>query len=50
MKHEKKVQEKLDMINRSTGRRPMPRPAVFRDKTKYDRNRQKDETRRACLA
>ena len=33
----KRKQEKLDLINRSTERRPMPRPVVFRDKSKYDR-------------
>lgn len=43
-------QEKLDLINRSTERRPMPRPTVFRDKSKYDRGRQKALDRRECMA
>ncbi len=46
----KKRQEKLDLINRSTERRPMPRPAVFKDKSKYDRNRQKANDRKLCMA
>lgn len=46
----KRKQEKLDLINRSTERRPMPRPAVFRDKSKYDRGRQKALDRRKCMA
>ena len=36
-----KYRATLDMIKRTTSREPMPRPAVFKDKTKYDRNRQK---------
>ena len=35
------IKTKLDMMNRSAGRTPMPRPAVFKDKTKYNRNRAK---------
>lgn len=46
----KRKQEKLDLINRSTERRPMPRPAVFRDKSKYDRSRRKAFDRRECMA
>lgn len=46
----KKLQEKLDLINRSAGRRPMPRPAVFKDKSKYDRKRQKRIDRHECMA
>lgn len=47
----KKRKEKLDMLNRAGGRKePMPRPAVFKDKSKYDRNRQKAENRRYCMA
>lgn len=46
----KKVQEKLDLINRSTERRIMPRPAVFKDRTKYDRNRRKAPDRKECCA
>lgn len=45
----KRKQEKLDLINRSTERRPMPRPTVFRDKSKYDRGRQKALDRRECM-
>lgn len=47
---DKALQEKLDLINRSTERREMPRPAVFKDKTKYDRNRQKQSMRREYVA
>lgn len=46
----KKLQEKLDLINRSADRRPMPRPAVFKDKSKYDRKRQKRIDRHECMA
>lgn len=46
---DKNIQEKLDLINRSTERRTMPRPTVFKDKSKYDRNRQKRQWR-ACEA
>lgn len=45
----RKKKEKLNMINMSTERRPMPRPAVFRDKSKYDRNRQKEDFRRCFI-
>lgn len=40
---DKNVQRKLELIADSTERRVMPRPAVFRDKTKYDRKRTKRE-------
>lgn len=46
---DKKTQEKLDLINRSTERHEMPRPAVFKDKSKYDRKQAKRELR-ACFA
>lgn len=47
----KKLKEKLDMYNQAGGRRePMPRPTVFRDKSKYDRNRQKARDRMECMA
>lgn len=46
----KDLQAKLDLIARSTERREMPRPTVFRDKSKYDRNRQKHDFRRECCA
>ena len=36
---------KLDIINQTRDRTPMPRPAVFRDKRKYDRNLAKEEER-----
>ena len=36
-----KYRATLDMIKRTASRAPMPRPAIFKDKTKYDRNRQK---------
>lgn len=35
----------LTAINQSRPRDPMPRPVVFKDKTKYDRNRAKEELR-----
>lgn len=45
--HRRKIKAKLDLMARSAGRKAMPRPAVFKDRTKYDRNRQKIEDRRA---
>ncbi len=47
---DKALQEKIDLINRSTERREMPRPTVFKDKSKYDRNKQKQSFRRECFA
>ena len=38
---------KLDLLNQTRDRTPMPRPAVFRDKKKYDRNSAKEEDREA---
>lgn len=47
MKKAKKEKEsKLDIINQTRDRTPIPRPAVFRDKKKYDRNAAKDELRK----
>ena len=37
---------KLDILNQTRDREPMPRPAVFRDKKKYDRKSMKDEYRK----
>ena len=37
---------KLDILNQTRDREPMPRPTVFRDKKKYDRNILKDEDRK----
>ena len=37
---------KLDILNQTRERDPMPRPAVFRDKKKYDRNAAKNEARK----
>ena len=37
---------KLDILNQTRDRTPIPRPAVFRDKKKYDRNAVKDEDRK----
>ena len=37
---------KLDILNQTRERTPMPRPAFFRDKKKYDRNAAKDESRK----
>jgi len=38
---------KLDILKQSRGRKPMPRPAVFRNRKKYDRNIWKDSSRKA---
>lgn len=35
----------LTLVKRTRPREPMPRPVVFKDKTKYDRNRSKKELR-----
>ena len=35
----------LDAIKKTKDRTPMPRPAVFKDKSKYDRKRRKSEDR-----
>ena len=40
-KKDKETQRKLDAIKHSRGRVTMPRPTVFKDKSKYDRNTQK---------
>ena len=45
-KKDKKDKEKLDVLNQTRDRTPMPRPAVFRNKKKYDRNAVKDEDRK----
>jgi len=45
-KREKNKNAKLDILNQTRDRTPMPRPAVFRDKKKYDRNAVKDEGRK----
>ena len=37
---------KLDILNQTRDRDPMPRPTVFRDKKKYDRNISKAEDRK----
>ena len=37
---------KLDILNQTRDRELMPRPAVFRDKKKYDRNAVKEEDRK----
>lgn len=47
---DKALRKKLELINMSTERREMPRPTVFRDKSKYDRNRQKQDFRHECFA
>ncbi len=41
----KEARQKLATIAASTERRPMPRPAVFADKTKYSRARAKRQLR-----
>ena len=47
---DKNVQNKLSLIAMSSERQLMPRPAVFKDKSKYDRRRQASETRRIAAA
>lgn len=37
---------KLDILNQTRDRTPIPRPVVFRDRKKYDRNVMKDEDRK----
>ena len=37
---------KLDILNQTRDRTPIPRPVVFRVKKKYDRNAIKDEDRK----
>lgn len=49
-KRSKEVQAKLDTIKHSRERELMPRPTVFRDKTKYNRNALKQNDRRYCYA
>lgn len=44
---DKNIQRKLELIADSTERRVMPRPVVFKDKTKYDRKKVKREL---CMA
>ena len=34
----KKNDSKLDILNQTRDRTPLPRPVIFRDKSKYDRN------------
>ena len=47
-KHNDKEKEaKLNILNQTRDRTPMPRPAVFRDKKKYDRNAAKEEARKS---
>ena len=43
---DKNEKTKLDILNQSRDRTPMPRPATFRDKKKYDRNTRKLEDRK----
>ncbi len=42
----RKRKTKLDTLKQSREREPMPRPAVFRDRKKYDRNLLKDMDRK----
>ena len=47
-KHNDKEKEaKLNILNQTRDRTPIPRPAVFRDKKKYDRNAAKEEARKS---
>lgn len=43
-------QEKLRAINASSERKLMPRPAVFRDRSKYDRKSSKHGMRQMLAA
>ena len=45
-KKDKSQKSKLDILNQTRDRTPMPRPTVFKDKKKYDRNVMKDEGRK----
>ena len=45
-KRKKNKNVKLDILNQTRDRIPMPRPAVFRDKKKFDRNAVKNEDRK----
>ncbi len=47
---DKAAQAKLELIAMSTERREMPRPTVFKDKSKYDRNKAKQSFRKECFA
>lgn len=47
IKRSKATQEKLDAIKHSRPRELMPRPTVFKDKSKYDRKASKRELRYA---
>ena len=42
----RKRKTKLDTLKQSREREPMPRPTVFRDRKKYDRNLLKDMDRK----
>ena len=42
-KKNKSRKAKLDILNQTRDRTLMPRPAIFRNKKKYDRNALKDE-------
>ena len=41
-----KVERKLDLLKHTRPRDPMPRPTVFKDKSKFDRNKEKIKTRK----
>lgn len=45
-KVDKKREAEMDIINQTRDRNLMPRPVVFRDKKKYNRNVAKDEIRK----
>lgn len=40
-KKDKDLEEKLKLLNQTRPRDIMPRPTTFKDKSKYDRKRQK---------
>ncbi len=48
-RRDKHIQEKLDAIRHSRTRTLMPRPTVFKDRSKYDRARAKNALRKECV-
>lgn len=47
-KRNKKTENKLTIIKHTRERTLMPRPTVFKDNTKYNRNKIKQNDRRYC--
>lgn len=44
-KVDKETKRKLEAVKHARGRVTMPRPTIFKDKTKYDRNQRKQRDR-----